>query len=92
MQLQHWQHWPKKLVVECHEYTPDNDGGVSIKHYVPEVTCFDASKYADRFRCSLCGVDLDVTDADGEPTMLIDGVAQVPRFCPVCGARIDDER
>ena len=89
VQLQHWQHWPKVLVVECHEYTPDNDGGVTTKRYVPEVTCRDVSRNVEKFRCSLCGTDFTTIDSYGEPTIMSDGIAVMPLHCPICGGRIE---
>lgn len=41
------------------------------------------------FRCSACGCGLDIRDVfEGEPTMWKDGAAQVPKFCPNCGANV----
>lgn len=52
-------------------------------------TCHDAGgSYA--FICSECGCRLDVTDVDGEPTMWLDGMATVPRYCPNCGRKVTE--
>lgn len=42
------------------------------------------------FRCSECGCELDIDDAFYEPTMWKDGVATVPRYCPLCGRMVVD--
>ena len=41
------------------------------------------------FRCSACGCGLDIRDVfEDEPTMWKDGAAQVPKYCPNCGANV----
>lgn len=41
------------------------------------------------FHCSACGCGLDIRDMEvGEPTMWKDGAAQVPKYCPSCGAEV----
>ena len=41
------------------------------------------------FRCSACGLELDIRDVfEDEPTMWKDGAAQVPKYCPNCGANV----
>lgn len=41
------------------------------------------------FHCSACGCELDIRDMEvGEPTMWKDGAAQVPKYCPSCGAEV----
>ena len=41
------------------------------------------------FRCSACGSELDIRDAfEDEPTMWKDGAAEVPKYCPNCGAKV----
>lgn len=42
-----------------------------------------------KFRCSVCGCELDILEMEvGEPTMWKDGAAQVPKYCPSCGAEV----
>lgn len=43
-----------------------------------------------QFACSKCGCTIEITDYQfNEPTMYTaDGIADVPHFCPGCGARI----
>ena len=51
-------------------------------------TCNDAGDDWT-FRCSACGCELDIRDMEaGEPTMWKDGAAQVPKYCPSCGAEV----
>lgn len=51
-------------------------------------TCNDVGD-AWTFRCSACGCELDIRDMEaGEPTMWKDGAAQVPNYCPSCGAKV----
>ena len=41
------------------------------------------------FRCSACGCGLDIRVVfEDEPTMWKDGAAQVPKYCPNCGANV----
>ncbi len=41
------------------------------------------------FHCSACGCELDILEMEvGEPTMWKDGAAQVPKYCPSCGAEV----
>lgn len=41
------------------------------------------------FHCSACGCELDIREMEvGEPTMWKDGAAQVPKYCPSCGAEV----
>ena len=42
----------------------------------------------ERFICSECGCRLVLCDEEWEPTMLVDGAAMVPNFCPNCGRRV----
>lgn len=49
-------------------------------------TCHDVGK-GWMWRCSECKCRLDI-DRDYLPTMWVDGMADVPRFCPNCGRRV----
>lgn len=41
------------------------------------------------FHCSACGCELYIREKEiGEPTMWKDGAAQVPKYCPSCGAEV----
>lgn len=52
-------------------------------------TCHDVGK-GWMWRCSECKCRLDI-DRDYLPTMWVDGMADVPRFCPNCGRRVVSE-
>lgn len=56
------------------------------------VKCHDVDKRSYAVTCSECKatVLLEVTDS-GEPTYSVDGVADVPKYCPNCGRRFVDE-
>lgn len=49
-------------------------------------TCEDVGK-GWMWRCSECKCRLDI-DRDDLPTMWVDNVASVPRYCPNCGRRV----
>lgn len=49
-------------------------------------TCHDVGK-GWMWRCSECRCRLDI-DRDDLPTMWVDGMASVPRYCPNCGRRV----
>ena len=49
-------------------------------------TCRDVGK-GWMWRCSECKCRLD-TDRDDLPTMWVDNVASVPRYCPNCGRKV----
>lgn len=46
-----------------------------------------------QFACSKCGCTIEITDYQfNEPTMYTaDGIADVPHFCPGCGAKVRKE-
>lgn len=56
-----------------------------------EMTCRNMQEYPMGFICSECGCAVRITDSDGEPTMWECGVATVPKYCPSCGARVEEE-
>ena len=53
-------------------------------------TCRDLGD-GQMFICSECGCTLDIQDENGEPTMMVDGVADVPKCCPNCKREVVDE-
>ena len=67
------------------------NGESEVLRFVRERTCHDRSKRGMMFRCTECGCRLFVTDETLKPTVLIDEVASVPKFCPGCGAKVVDE-
>lgn len=53
-------------------------------------TCHDKCSRFNAWVCSECGATLLLMFDDyGEPTYSVDGVADVPRFCPNCGRRVE---
>ena len=55
---------------------------------VAKATCNDVGDDWE-FHCSACGCELDIREMEvGEPTMWKDGAAQVPKYCPSCGAEV----
>ena len=52
-------------------------------------TCRDLGD-GQMFICSECGCTLDIQDENGEPTMMVDGVADVPKCCPNCKREVVD--
>ena len=52
-------------------------------------TCRDSNKRFDAWLCSECGATLLLMFDDcGEPTYSVDGVADVPHYCPNCGRKV----
>lgn len=57
-----------------------------------ERTCHDANTRFDAWTCSECKcTQLLMFDDFGEPTLSVDGVADVPHYCPNCGAKVVEE-
>ena len=76
--------WPEYISVS-------HDGAREIgSKYVPERTCRNIGNGAI-FKCSVCGATVKVCDESDEPTICVDGVADVPSYCTHCGARVEDE-
>lgn len=51
--------------------------------------CHDSNKRFNAWQCSECGATmLLMFDDCGEPTYSVDGVADMPRFCPNCGREV----
>jgi hypothetical protein len=54
-----------------------------------ERTCQDADTRFNAWVCSECKATmLLLFDDYGEPTYSVEGVADVPRYCPNCGAKV----
>lgn len=53
-------------------------------------TCRDVGN-GDCFICSECGCSVTIVDLYSEPVIVVDGVAETPRFCPCCGAEVIDD-
>lgn len=75
---------PPELVVT------NRDGSITQVYEPFRGECHDKGNI-ERFICSECGCRLILQDDDWEPTMLVDGAAMMPNFCPNCGARVVDE-
>nr|DAG15081.1 MAG TPA: DNA-directed RNA polymerase [Caudoviricetes sp.] len=59
-----------------------------IADLIDRPTCNDVGDDWE-FHCSACGCELDIREMEvGEPTMWKDGAAQVPKYCPSCGAEV----
>ena len=54
---------------------------------VNDRTCRNAST-SGNFICSECSAMMVLTDSYGEPILTDGGVATVPRYCPICGAKV----
>lgn len=70
---------------------PIDDFNAACDHYgfVKERTCHDANTRFNAWTCSECKcTQLLMFDDYGEPTLSIDGVASVPKYCPNCGAKV----
>lgn len=53
-------------------------------------TCHDSNNRFNAWQCSECGATmLLMFDDYGEPTFNVNGVADVPHFCPNCGRRVE---
>lgn len=71
------------FVTSGHVWTPEQ----AIAATLGRGTCKDVGE--GMFECSECGCSIDLEDvASCEPTMWVDGVASVPRFCPNCGRAV----
>lgn len=56
-----------------------------------ERTCRNVSKWPDeRLECSECGSIADYASYEDEPFVMVDGVADIPNYCPNCGAKVVD--
>lgn len=52
-------------------------------------TCHDSNNRFNAWQCSECGATmLLMLDDCGEPTYSVDGVADVPKYCPNCGRKV----
>lgn len=52
-------------------------------------TCHDSNKLFNVWQCSECGATmLLMFDDCGEPSYSVDGVADVPNYCPNCGREV----
>lgn len=61
---------------------------LAVADLIDRKTCNDVGDNW-KFRCSACGCELDIIEMEvGEPTMWKDGAAQVPKYCPSCGAEV----
>jgi len=57
-----------------------------------ERTCHDVNTRFNAWVCSECKCTLLLMFDDyGEPSLAIDGVADVPKYCPNCGAKVVGE-
>ena len=55
-------------------------------------TCRDNSSRFNAWVCSECGATLLLTFDDfDEPSYSVDGIADLPRFCPNCGRKVVSE-
>ena len=55
-------------------------------------TCRDKNRRFNTWECSECGATvLLMFDDFGEPSYCVDGVADVPRYCPNCGRRVVEQ-
>ncbi|WP_298626644.1 hypothetical protein [uncultured Senegalimassilia sp.] len=62
--------------------------GETVADLIDRPTCNDVGDDWE-FHCSACGCELDIREKEvGEPTMWKDGAAQVPKYCPNCGAEV----
>lgn len=74
-----------RLFVELQLATPER----AVSATLGSGTCRDTNKRFNAWQCSECGATLLLMFDDyGEPTYSVDGVADVPRFCPNCGRRV----
>lgn len=74
------------------------DGTICVSHLTPEQavtvtlgagTCHDKCSRFNAWVCSECGATvLLMFDDYDEPSYSVDGVADVPHFCPNCGRRV----
>lgn len=64
------------------------DDARNLADLIDRPTCNDVGDDWE-FHCSACGCELDIREMEvGEPTMWKDGAAQVPKYCPSCGAEV----
>lgn len=68
-------------------YHEMNDVFGQLADLIDRDTCHDIDK-GFTFHCSKCGCELDLEDKEGEPTMWFGGIAQIPNYCPWCGAEV----
>lgn len=71
---------------------------VSIRNITPEQAveatlgrgeCRDTNNRFNAWQCSKCGATvLLMFDDFGEPSISIDGIGDIPHFCPGCGAKV----
>ena len=84
--------------VECHDCCA-HTGGYAKREFAIEAwntraerTCHDTNTRFNAWTCSECKCTLLlVFDDYGEPSLSIDGVADVPKYCPNCGRKVVSE-
>lgn len=100
IERQQWMHWPKTLIMrrddgKTRRYIPEPECETDETGFVTrlrlggfwyaqeERTCRDMAYSPIAFVCSRCGCIVRVLDVDGKLT--------VPKYCPSCGARVEEE-
>ena len=73
--------WPDYISV-----SHDGAREIGLK-YVPERTCRNVWLNGS-FKCSECGATVKLFDESDEPTICVDGFADVPSYCPNCGRKV----
>ena len=67
-------------------YVVENETYEALADFLDRPTCRDVGGSCE-FVCSECGCSLDISN-DYEPTMWVKGKAEVPSYCPNCGAEV----
>lgn len=82
--------WPGGLSLETHQHylTPAQ----AIAATMGDETCHDKCSSFNAWACSECNATvLLMFDDFCEPSYSVDGIADVPRFCPNCGRKVVGE-
>lgn len=78
-------------IVGKFDYEAENETYAALADLIDRPTCNDVGDDWT-FHCSACGCEIDIREMEvGRPTMWKDGAAQVPKYCPSCGAEVLDD-
>ena len=78
-------------VAEKFGHEVENETYVALADFIDRTTCRNVSGHRDVFKCSECGVELELISAVSNEYGEEFHVPFQPQFCPNCGAEVVDE-